>query len=104
MRRRHLLKFAALAPLLLGVLGFGGAHAQAAARTRLRTRARPGRPGWPSASEWDRLHEQVGGRLIQPKSPFEICNLSPAEDACAEVLRQIKNPYFIGDTPALTQA
>lgn len=47
---------------------------------------------------------QVGGRVIRPESPLLTCQLSPQAPSCAAVVRQLKNPYFIGDQPALTQA
>jgi FAD/FMN-containing dehydrogenase len=42
----------------------------------------------------------VGGRLLKPQSPF-----APDAPAAArtEALKQLKNPYYIGDQPALTQ-
>ena len=67
-------------------------------------RVRPGDPEWPSVAEWNRLKEAAGGRLIKLESPFDGCTASPVADSCAKALRQIGNPYFIGDEPALTQA
>src|SRR5262249_8379424 len=66
-----------------------------------RSRVRPGDPQWPSPEDWGRLRETVGGRMLQPHSPFASC---AANGACSEALRQIGNPYFLGDDPALTQA
>jgi len=65
------------------------------------SRARPGTPQWPGAAEWQRLRTQTGGRLLALSSPFGACK--PDDDACARLLEDIKNPYFIGDNPALTQ-
>ena len=67
-------------------------------------RVRPADPRWPSASQWNLLKLEVGGRLLKLQSPFERCVSSPAGDRCGEALRQLRNPYFIGDEPALTQA
>ncbi len=67
-------------------------------------RARPGDAAWPTDADWDRLRKQVGGRLIELESPLAACRSEPDGDACADALRQLKNPYWLGDQPALTQA
>jgi len=66
-------------------------------------RARPGDPGWPSASQWQTLSAQVGGRLIEVRSPLDACRADPSGTACAAVFRGLKNPWYIGDNVALTQ-
>jgi len=66
-------------------------------------RVRPGDPGWPSAANWERLKREVGGRLIEVKSPLAACRAAPASAECEEFFRKLKNPYYIGDHPALTQ-
>jgi FAD/FMN-containing dehydrogenase len=83
MKRRDLLRTVAALPVL----------ACAAARTGPRYRVRPGDSRWPSAAEWNRLRERVSGRLIQPLSPL----------ASGRGLEHLRNPYFLGDEPALTQ-
>jgi FAD/FMN-containing dehydrogenase len=70
---------------------------------RIRSRVRPGDPAWPSAATWERLNQDVGGQLLKPESPFAHCGVTPISTACSEALAQLKNPYFIGDQPALTQ-
>lgn len=65
--------------------------------------ARPGDPDWPSAETWEALNRQVNGRLIKVESPLDVCRADPQSEACAEFFRNLKNPYFIGDHPALTQ-
>jgi FAD/FMN-containing dehydrogenase len=37
------------------------------------------------------------------KSPLVACRAAPNSAECAELFRKLKNPYFIGDHPALTQ-
>lgn len=66
-------------------------------------RVRPGQSGWPGDSAWAQLGEQVGGRLMKPKAPLRDCQLEPDGPACRELFRELKNPYFIGDDPGLTQ-
>ena len=66
-------------------------------------RVRPGDAAWPSAASWAKLKEAVHGRLIEVKSPLETCRAAPGGAACKELFKELKNPYYIGDSPALTQ-
>lgn len=103
MHRRDLLKAALTLPLL--PLAFSPIRARAlgasAATTGLRSRVRPGDPAWPKPAQWEQLKDAVGGRLQALHSPFEACSAQNA--ACQEALAQIKNPFYLGDQPALTQ-
>ncbi len=102
MKRRDLLKTAAMLPLL-PALAYG-AKLAATGRSLIpaaRSRVRPGQPGWPSSADWERLRRQVGGRLLKLESPFAHCDGSKA--ACQEALKLLDNPFALGDQPALTQ-
>jgi FAD/FMN-containing dehydrogenase len=77
--------------------------ARLSARGDARSRVRPGDPAWPSQASWQRLSDNVGGRLIAVRSPLEACRNAPNDPACLDVFRELKNPYFIGDQVALTQ-
>jgi FAD/FMN-containing dehydrogenase len=66
-------------------------------------RVRPGDPQWPSAAEWGRLEREVGGRLLRLRSPFEPCAAAPNGGACNRLFADLKNPYYVGNDPALTQ-
>ncbi|WP_233842420.1 FAD-binding oxidoreductase [Dyella sp. 2HG41-7] len=105
MNRRELLKAALAIPFLPGMMtgGLGSAWAATGKKvSRLfRSRVRPGQPGWPTPAQWGELNHSVGGRLQALQSPFAHCSASDA--ACAEALKHIKNPFYIGDQPALTQ-
>ncbi len=95
MKRREVLKASLGAALLAGGLpGLAGAKAPPA-------RVRPGAAGWPAAADWDRLARATGGRLRKLASPFAGCAGDAA--ACATLREQLKNPYAVGDDPALTQ-
>lgn len=102
MNRRHFLKSAAAVPLF----HIGCAHIPPTAGTNSRPlrRVRPGEPGWPSPATWAQLKKQVGGRLIEVLSPLAACQTAGDSAECRKVLAQMKNQYFIGDHPALTQA
>ena len=97
MNRRRFVLGAAAAPLAAGLPGL------ARAAERPMSRVRPGQPGWPSPGRWDALRQAVGGRLIEINSPLRACDGATESAACAEVFRELKNPYYIGDDPGLTQ-
>lgn len=54
-----------------------------------------------SGVPWETLRRRLDGRLIPLQSPFRQCSRSNA--ACDTLFSNLKNPYFIGDDPALTQ-
>jgi FAD binding domain len=95
MLRRTLLKSAAVLPLAVGPIASGAAPT-------LR-RVRPGDPDWPDAARWAALGKAVGGRLIKVSSPFAACTKASGSDACNELFKNLRNPFFIGDNVALTQ-
>jgi len=96
MKRRSLLKAA-----LIPALPLAPAWA-APAPARLRPRVRPGSAAWPSPAKWQELRAAVGGRLLRLEPFFAAC-ASPAAAACGKAQEEIRNPYAIGDQPALTQ-
>ena len=67
------------------------------------TRVRPGDPQWPSEKSWENLNKAVNGNLVKVESPLSACKLSGDSATCNEVFKHLKNPYYIGDNPALTQ-
>ncbi|MDE1959599.1 MAG: FAD-binding oxidoreductase [Xanthomonadaceae bacterium] len=69
-----------------------------------RSRVRPGDPGWPAAAQWEQLRQAVGGRLIELQSPLHACLKAPDNDACRAMFAQLRNPFYIGDQPGLTQS
>lgn len=100
MHRRDLLK-AALAAPLLSLLPAQRLLASAPEFVPLLQRkVRPGEPGWPSEARWDELRRKTGGRLQKLQSPFD-----PEAPAAvrAEAVKHLKNPFYLGDQPALTQ-
>jgi hypothetical protein len=104
MNRRHFLKSAAAIPFLqVGCSQLSETSAKRTAPSPAPRRVRPGDPAWPSAASWDRLNREVGGRLIKVQSPLAACQNAPTSAACSEVFRKLKNPYYIGDQPGLTQ-
>jgi hypothetical protein len=67
-------------------------------------RVRPADPSWPSEATWDRLRQQVHGRLLKVESPLAACRTAPAGATCTEVVTQLHNPYYLSEQPALTQS
>jgi len=52
---------------------------------------------------WNKLRRTVEGRLIKVESPLAVCQKEPNGGPCQEVLKRVKNPYYLGDQPGLTQ-
>jgi FAD/FMN-containing dehydrogenase len=103
--RRNLIRTALGLPLLAGGLSHGLAFAESKtgnARS-LRSRVRPADPAWPGAASWAKLKEDVGGNLIEVHSLFGSCATEPNGTACLDALKNIGNPFWIGDQPAGTQ-
>ena len=101
MNRRKLLQHACALPLL-SLAGTPPATSAATAVTKSR-RCLPGDPAWPSAAAWGDLGRAVGGRLAAVVSPLSECAAAPDGPACTDVFKELKNPYYIGDSTALTQ-
>ncbi len=99
MKRRRLLQCAALLPVVPHAMAPGPARAG----TKGLARVRPGDPGWPDASGWENLRQRVSGNLAAIRPPLEACGSAPAGAACQQLFHDLKNPYLIGDSPALTQ-
>ena len=98
MNRRQLLGGLARLPLI------GALSVPAAAQAQPKMRVRPGDPAWPSDAAWDELNRQVEGRLIKVRSPLAACVGASTDPACAQVFKELKNPYFLGDEVGLTQS
>jgi FAD/FMN-containing dehydrogenase len=94
--RRRLLEILAGLPFVSGLAPGAWAAAQP------KERVRPGQDAWPSDAAWDQLSREVEGRLIRVQSPLLAC--ASSEAACAEVFKELKNPYYLGDEVGLTQS
>jgi FAD/FMN-containing dehydrogenase len=94
--RRRFLTTVATLPLLAAMPALALAEAPATSRVR------PGQPGWPSAARWDELRQAVGGRLVEVNSPLRACDDAKSA-ACDMLFKELKNPYYIGDSVGLTQ-
>jgi hypothetical protein len=96
MNRRKFLQGSAAASLLRlnsrGLFASPGKH-----------RVRPSDPGWPSKEAWKRLNDSVDGNLIPVDSPINACLSSYDSADCRAFLANVRNPYYIGDSPGVTQ-
>jgi len=54
-------------------------------------------------ANWEELRQAVGGNLLQPQALFAPCATEPSGLACAEVMKNSRNPFYLGDHPAGTQ-
>ena len=104
-QRRLLLKAAAAIPLLPDgeLLRHVAARAEDGGLKQVFSRVRPSDAEWPSEESWSRLSRLVEGRLIKVKSPLSICREAPDSSSCGDVFKALRNPYYIGDHPGLTQ-
>jgi FAD/FMN-containing dehydrogenase len=66
-------------------------------------RVRPAHPAWPTPAEWEALNQEIGGQLSRVEFPIAACSQAPDGAACAEVFKDLKNPYYVGDQAGLTQ-
>jgi len=104
MKRRSVLRTAALLPLLYGVSKAPlSATPQSKTTKRMNRRVRPSDSSWPSAARWAKLQDAVRGNLIELHSLFGSCETEPNGAACLDALKNISNPYWIGDQPAGTE-
>jgi FAD/FMN-containing dehydrogenase len=103
MDRRSLLKAIASACFISAGRSEMAAAAIVGAVPSPATRVRPGDPAWPSEVRWNSLSDAVGGQLVRLDDPLAACRQSPDSAACKVLFKQLRNPYFISDDPALTE-
>jgi FAD/FMN-containing dehydrogenase len=70
---------------------------------RARRRVRPSDAAWPSPEQWQNLGRQVEGNLLRPKPLFAPCGAEANGAACADLMKNLRNPFFIGDQPSGTE-
>jgi hypothetical protein len=66
-------------------------------------RRRPSDADWPSKAAWKRLNDEVDGNLIPVEFPIDACIKDADGAECKNLIADLKNPYFVGDHPGLTQ-
>jgi FAD/FMN-containing dehydrogenase len=103
MKRRSFFKGLAAIPLVSSVLRYLPTSMRAALANSTVQRVRPSDSSWPTAASWEKLKREVGGQLIAVSSPLAPCKDAPGSAACAALVEEMKNPYFIGDQAGGTQ-
>src|SRR5215831_4871437 len=66
-------------------------------------RRRPFDATWPSSSAWKQLNDAVGGNLIPVDFPLSILKADPDRAAAKRLSKDLRNPFYLGDQPGLTQ-
>ena len=101
MRKRDLLRLGAALP----VLSFFPQRllAKSVASQRAMRRVRPSDQGWPNVTSWEMLRDAVGGNLYEVKPLFGACAQEPQGAACAEAMKYLGNPFWIGDQAGGTE-
>jgi FAD/FMN-containing dehydrogenase len=97
MKRRNLLQGAGSIPFL------PVEWPRAAAAANPERRVRPSDQAWPDHGSWDKLNQEVGGRLVKVSSPLDACRSKRSRTSCREIFTQLANPYYIRDQAGLTQ-
>jgi FAD/FMN-containing dehydrogenase len=67
-------------------------------------RRRPSDANWPSPAEWKRLNDAVGGNLVPVDWPLSVLKTDPDGAAAKQLLENIRNPYYVGEQPGLTES
>jgi FAD/FMN-containing dehydrogenase len=67
------------------------------------SRRRPTDAAWPSKAAWQKLNDAVGRNLIPVNFPIADWKSNPDGVAAKELLANIKNPYYVGEQPGLTE-
>lgn len=66
-------------------------------------RIRPSDAAWPSKAAWKKLNDTVDGNLIPVEFPLAACEAEPQAAECKKLFENLRNPYYIGGQPGLTQ-
>jgi len=103
-RRRLLQIVVASIPSLPSIWSWLLGPRRSAAATRSLSRFRPADPEWPAEASWDRLSQEIRGKLLKVQSPLAECMEAPSSPICTQIFKELKNPYYLGDEVGLTQS
>ena len=101
------MRYTILAGALLSAVLIGGCTDREAPAPPVPTAkgfCKAGQGCWPGSSEWEQLRSSLTGRLEQPQSPLQPCRADAGGEACAGVMRDLKNPFAIQDLSGGTQS
>jgi FAD/FMN-containing dehydrogenase len=104
MNRRTLFKILGAIPVLLVFWRLLRMTTKAAGTAQnYSARVRPSDPSWPTAAKWEKLKQDVGENLIRVESPLAACRSASDSASCQNTIKNLQNPYYIGDEPGATQ-
>src|SRR5215467_12401946 len=103
-RRRLLQIVVASIPSLPSIWSWLLGPRPSAAATRSLSRVRPADREWPSEASWDRLSQEIRGKLVKVQSPLAECMEARSSLSCTQIFKELKNPYYLGDEVGLTQS
>src|SRR5215471_7089481 len=66
-------------------------------------RCHPSDATWPSQQDWKRLNDAVEGNLIPVNFPLSRLKADPGSVAAKRLAKDLRNPFYLGDQPGLTQ-
>ena len=67
------------------------------------SRTRPGDANWPKDRDWDTLNQSIDGRLLKPRTIWQVCADAPGGADCSSELKKARNPIALGDDAGGTQ-
>jgi FAD/FMN-containing dehydrogenase len=107
MTRKSFLKRLSTLPILSvlwpHLVGLVGAASPTPSAPSVASRARPSDKNWPDSAAWEKLNQTVGGRLIKVESPIARYATSGDDTARQKILKDLQNPFYIGDQAGTTQ-
>ena len=103
MDRRQFLIGCSTLPVAGACPFFTAARATEGLAARTIERVRPSSPDWPSQDAWAKLNDAAGGHLLKVETPLASCKQPDGAGACAELFKELKNPYYIRDQVGITQ-
>jgi FAD/FMN-containing dehydrogenase len=101
MKRRNLLK--GMGAGVLQLVAFRKLPIVSEARTVAIRRVRPSDPEWPNAANWEKLKQAVEGNLLRPQQLLAPCQDESNGGACTALLKDLRNPFYLGDQVSGTQ-
>src|SRR5262252_6151834 len=101
MKRRNLLK--GMGAGVLQLVAFRKLTIVSEARTVAIRRVRPSDPEWPNAANWEKLNQAVAGNLVRPRQLLAACQDESSGAACTALLKDLRNPFYLGDQVSGTQ-
>ena len=66
-------------------------------------RVRPADASWPDLASWAKLNGAVGGSLTKVEALLQPCLANPTGAACVTAIKNVANPYWVGDQPGGTE-